>query len=213
MKELTSLSDDFIPTRYSLLSRLRNWDDHESWQDFFNTYWRLIYSFALKSGLTSAEAEDVVQETIISVAKNIEKFKRDRNLGSFKGWLRNLTRWRVADHLRRRTNTGDIPVEIAEDGSFEFNLAAIPDSSEAESMWESEWRANLMKLALQKVKTAVKEEHYQAFDLYAIKQWPARKVAETLDMTVGQVYLIKYRLEAMVKKEVRRLESREMHVE
>src|SRR5579863_9045498 len=115
MKELTSLSDDFIPTRYSLLSRLRNWDDQESWQDFFNTYWRLIYSFALKSGLTAAEAEDVVQETIISVAKNVEKFKRDRSLGSFKGWLRNLTRWRVADHLRRRANKESVPMEIAED--------------------------------------------------------------------------------------------------
>jgi RNA polymerase sigma factor (sigma-70 family) len=209
MKDLKSLSDDFIPTRYSLLSRLQNWEDRESWQEFFDTYWRLIYSFALKSGLTAAEAEDVVQETIISVAKNIQKFKRDHSLGSFKGWLRNLTRWRVADHLRKRTNLGAVPVEIAQDGTFEFNLADIPDSSESESIWEDEWRANLMKVALQNVKVAVKEEHYQIFDLYAIKQWPAGRVAETLEVSVGKVYLIKYRLEALVKKEVRRLENKE----
>ena len=207
------MSEDFIPTRYSLLSRLQNWDDQESWQDFFNTYWRLIYSFALKSGLTAAEAEDVVQETIISVAKNIQKFKRDRALGSFKGWLRNLTRWRIADHLRKRTNTADMPVEIGEDGTFEFNMAEIPASAEMESIWEDEWRMNLMKVALQNVKNAVKEEHYQIFDLYVIKQWPAGKVAGMLHVNVGKVYLIKYRLEAMVKNEIRRLEAREMQTE
>src|SRR5215471_16363220 len=95
-------ADGAISTRYSLLSRLQNWGDQESWKDFFDTYWRLIYSIALKSGLTEAEAEDVVQETVICVAKDIDKFRRDRRLGTFKGWLRNLTRWRVADQLRKR---------------------------------------------------------------------------------------------------------------
>jgi RNA polymerase sigma-70 factor (ECF subfamily) len=90
---MTMLVEDSIPTRYSLLSRLQDREDQDSWKDFFDTYWRLIYSFAIKSGLTDAEAQDVVQETVISVAKDIQKFKRDRALGSFKGWLRNLTRW------------------------------------------------------------------------------------------------------------------------
>ena len=99
---MTMLSEDSIPTRYSLLSRMQDREDHDSWKDFFDTYWRLIYSFAIKSGLTDAEAQDVVQETVISVAKDIQKFKRDRTLGTFKGWLRNLTRWRIADQLRKR---------------------------------------------------------------------------------------------------------------
>src|SRR5882762_6651756 len=95
--------EHFIPTRRSLLNRLKNWDDQESWKDFFDTYWRLIYSVAVKAGLTQAEAQDVVQETVICVAKDIHKFRRDRALGSFKGWLRNITRWRIADQLRKRT--------------------------------------------------------------------------------------------------------------
>ena len=59
--------DDFIPTRRSLLSRLRNWDDQACWQEFFDTYGRLIYHLAVKASLTDAEAQDVVQETIILV--------------------------------------------------------------------------------------------------------------------------------------------------
>jgi hypothetical protein len=78
---MTLLVEDPIPTRYTLLSRLEDRGDQDSWKDFFDTYWRLIYSVAVKSGLTEAEAQDVVQETIISVARDIHKFKRDPGLG------------------------------------------------------------------------------------------------------------------------------------
>ena len=120
-------TEDFIPTRYSLLSRLQNWDDQESWKNFFDTYWRLIYSIALKSGLTEAEAQDVVQETIICVARDINKFKRDRQFGSFKGWLRNLTRWRIADQLRKREPNAIGHDVLTNENSILPELAEIPD--------------------------------------------------------------------------------------
>jgi RNA polymerase sigma-70 factor (ECF subfamily) len=64
-----SYAEPFIATRWSLLSRLRNLDDQASWQDFFNTYWKLIYGVALKAGLNDAEAQDVVQETVLTVVR------------------------------------------------------------------------------------------------------------------------------------------------
>ena len=201
---MTSLVEDPIPTRYSLLSRLENWNDQDSWKVFFDCYWRLIYSVALKSGLSAAEAEDVVQETIISVAKDIQKFKRDRALGSFKGWLRNIIRWRIADQLRKRTLAGR-----RDNSKTGADVTDIPDSSgdAAESAWEEEWQANLLKSALELIKLRVKEEHYQIFDLYVLKQWPVRNVARTLGVNVGLVYLVKYRVSALLKKEIHRLEE------
>src|SRR5262245_28103531 len=74
--------DELLPTRWSLLSRLKNWDDQASWQEFFDTYWKLIYGVAIKAGLTDAEAQDVVQETVITVAKNLEQFKMDPSRGA-----------------------------------------------------------------------------------------------------------------------------------
>src|SRR6266487_5226320 len=94
--------DPFLPTRQSLLSRLKDWDDHESWRDFFDTYWRLIYGLAVKSGLTNTEAEEVVQETLLAVAKEMPDFKHDPARGSFKGWLLEITRRRIANQVRRR---------------------------------------------------------------------------------------------------------------
>jgi RNA polymerase sigma factor (sigma-70 family) len=210
MSQMVKLqNEEFIPTRYSLLSRLQDWDDQESWKDFFDTYWRLIYSIALKSGLTEAEAEDVVQETVICVAKDIDKFRRDRRLGSFKGWLRNLTRWRVADQLRKRE-----PNLLSEDPSSDGNPTStepseipVPVDAELEKVWEAEWQSNLTKRALERVRGRVKEEHYQMFDLNVLREWPANQVARTLDVNIAQVYLAKHRILALLKKEVRLLEK------
>jgi len=74
---MTPTSPEIIPTRQSLLNRLKDRDDSSSWKDFFDTYWFLIYGVARKAGLTDSEAQDVVQETIISVARKIPEFTYD----------------------------------------------------------------------------------------------------------------------------------------
>jgi RNA polymerase sigma-70 factor (ECF subfamily) len=202
------LAEDLIPTRYTLLSRLEDRADQDSWKDFFDTYWRFIYSVALRSGLSEAEAQDVVQETIISVARDIHKFKRDRTLGSFKGWLRNIIRWRIADELRQRARASWKDAGKAGEDSPPPDVAEVPDPAGdvTEAAWEEEWQANLLKAALETLKHRVREEHYQIFELYVIRQWPVRKVARALGVNVGLVYLVKYRLAALLKKEVHRLE-------
>ena len=206
---MASHREGMIPTRYSLLSRLQNWDDQESWKAFFDTYWRLIYSTAVNSGLNEAEAQDVVQETVICVAKDIQKFKRDRAKGSFKGWLRNLTRWRIRDQLRKRL-PGQIESGEASDEEADHTLLeelAGSGGPSVEEIWEKEWEENLFEAAIDRVKRRVKEEQFQMFDLYVVKKWPVEKVAGTLGVSSGQVYLAKHRIGGLIKKEVQRLEK------
>src|SRR6267143_3775577 len=93
---------ELIPTRATLLQRLKDWQDRSSWQEFFDTYWKLIYGVARKAGMTVDEAQDVVQGTMVSGARQMPTFKYDPALGSFKGWLLNMTRWRITDQLRKR---------------------------------------------------------------------------------------------------------------
>ncbi len=205
--ETTVSTEEFIPTRYTLLSRLQNWEDNESWKDFFDTYWRLIYSVARKSGLTEVEAQDVVQETVISVAKHIHKFRRDCKLGSFKGWLRNLTRWRIADQLRKRTNL--VPAPEQSDPTDSTLLKFIPELPEQslDLRWEKEWHANLLQAAIDRVKLRVREEQYQIFDLQVLREWPVSRITSTLGVSAARVYLAKHRVAALIKKEVRALKK------
>ncbi|HTI71939.1 MAG TPA: sigma-70 family RNA polymerase sigma factor, partial [Candidatus Limnocylindria bacterium] len=96
-----------LPTRQSLLSRLKSWDEQDSWREFFETYWRLIFETARKAGLDEASAQDVVQDTVIAVAKEMPGFGYDRAKGSFKGWLLVITKRRIADALRKRYRSGE----------------------------------------------------------------------------------------------------------
>ena len=96
-----AIPDDSLPTRASLLNRLRDAGDDASWRIFFDTYWRLLYNVARKSGLTDEDAQDVVQETVIAVARKMPEFRYDPAKGSFKLWLLLITRRRIQDHLRK----------------------------------------------------------------------------------------------------------------
>src|SRR5439155_16210578 len=137
--------DNLIPTRSSLLSRLKNWDDQESWKDFFNTYWRLIYEVALKAGLSDAEAQEVVQETVILVAKKMQDFKYDPAVGSFKNWLLHTTRWRINDQFRKRHPEREAIRRRPEDTARTATIDRIPDPAGLvlEEEWDEEWKKSL----------------------------------------------------------------------
>src|SRR5688572_17583529 len=59
------VDNELNQTRHTLLQRLKDSGDDRSWTDFFDTYWRLIYTTAVRAGLTPEESQDVVQETIL----------------------------------------------------------------------------------------------------------------------------------------------------
>ncbi|HEY5893269.1 MAG TPA: sigma-70 family RNA polymerase sigma factor [Chthoniobacterales bacterium] len=204
---MTPLHSTFLPTRQSLISRLTDKDDQRRWHEFFCMYRNLIWNAAVRAGLREAEAEEVVQETLITVAKNIGKFRYDPTAGSFKGWLLCITRWRIADQFRkRRPEELDIQGFDGEDGTSAIERFPEPQPDEFKADWERDWREQMLQTALEKVKLRVEPRHFQIFDCYVLKEWPAQKVAEDLGVNVAQVYLIRHRISRMLKREVQRME-------
>jgi RNA polymerase sigma-70 factor (ECF subfamily) len=201
-----------IATRRSLVERLADWGDQLRWQEFFDTYWKLIHSAARKSGLTDAEAQEVVQETVITVAKNIDKLKYDPAVGSFKGWLLQITRWRIADQFRKR-EPGNAKRLRSTDDRLTATIERVPDSRivDLDAVWESSWKENLFEAAVARVKKKIEPKQFQVFDCYVRKEWPAQKVAERLGVSVGQVYLARHRVGALLKREIKALEKMESH--
>ncbi len=205
---LSAQLDNANQTRRSLLNRLKDWQDHESWLQFFNTYWRLVYSVAIKAGLTETEAEDVVQDTFVRVAKKMPEFDYDPTKG-FRRWLIHTTQFLVRDqfrkrkdHLRHRSFTRT----AGRTGTIE----RVPDpaSLNIEKLCEEEWANDLFLLAVEKVKPQVSARHFQIFELYAVKGWPVKKVSETLGVSSGVIYIAKHRVGQLVKKELKRLKDK-----
>ena len=186
----------FLATRASLLGRLADWEDRVSWTRFFDLYWRLLFGVAVKAGLTESEAEEVVQETVLAVAKNIGRLGYDPARGSFKSWLLAIARTKVADQFRAR------PAQA----SAEWEPDAAGEPGALEALWDREWNNHLLQTSLALLKEETDPLQYQIFDCYVIKDWTPKKVAATLGVSTGQVYLAKNRLAPKLRAIVDRLE-------
>ena len=199
----------YARTRKSLIARLENWEDQRTWDEFYQTYWRLIYSVGLKAGLRSEEAFDVVQETILSIAKQSKKRLYDPEQGSFKTWLMNMTRWRINDQFRKRKkDTAMAGGEWDNDRKTDvIDRFEDPKGDLLERMWDVEWKKNLADAALAGVKAQVSPKQYQIFDYYVVKQWEAKKVQSHLGVSIAQVYLAKHRVGAVLKRELAKLKK------
>ena len=209
--EPVSPSDDSsLPTRASLLGRLKNLEDQRSWQQFFDAYWQIIYHIALKAGLTEPEAQDVVQETVISAVKHLPGFKYDPKVCSFKTWLLRLARWRIIDQLRKRIPTHP-PAQLALGDDLtattlldQLTGGVAPD---LEQVWSTEWEQLVLTKAIERVKREANPEQFQMFDLYALKGMSVGEVAQLFGVSSARVYLAKHRISALVRKEVQRLQQ------
>lgn len=172
---------DLIPTRKSLLGRLKDWQDNESWRDFFDTYWRLIYGFAIQRGLSHEEAQEAVQETVVAVAKSIGRFEYDPQVCAFKTWLLSVTGSKIANQFARRARHHPGRTGFLDDDSASHRPPGrLPDTDPCQwdKAWDEEWAKNLMEAAIHRVKRRVSIEQYQMFDLFVLKEWPAREVAK-----------------------------------
>jgi RNA polymerase sigma factor (sigma-70 family) len=208
MRAEPSFGPGSLRTRRSLLSRLKNWDDQESWQEFFRTYWKLIYSVAIKAGLSDQEAEDVVQEVVLTVAKSMGTFRYEPEKCRFKTWLMRTTQRRIIDQVRKRDPAFVAAAALQRDSNRTPILEGIPEPCipEIEAVLDEEWRKNMVDAAMDRVKRRVRPDHYQMFYLQAVKGVTAKKAASALGVSVGQAYLMKHRVARLVKAEMRKLE-------
>lgn len=200
-------TDSLLPTRQSLLTRLRDWQDQDGWREFFDMYWRLIYRVARQAGLDDAAAQDVVQNTFIYLARRMPKFHYDPERGSFKAWLRRVTRSRISVFRRRaEANEPRLP-EIGLEGEDVAVWESIPDPAgdAMDEIWQREWESNLLKTALRRIAAKVSAQQLMIFQLAALGEVPLKQVARKLDVSLMQVYLARHRVGKLFKAEVTRL--------
>ena len=134
----------------------------------------------------------------------------DRTKSSFKNWLCLITRRRIIDHFRKRTDPKLRPAPRARDDTSRTDtIARVPDpaSLELDSVWEEEWQKNLLDAAIERVKQQVTPKQFQIFDLSVLRDLPVAEVTKLLKVNAAQVYLARHRVGALIKKEVKRLEA------
>ena len=200
-------TDSFLPTRQSLLSRLRDCEDQQGWREFFDTYWRLIYNVARHAGLDDATAQDVVQNTFIYLTRRMPQFRYDSSRGSFKSWLRRVTRSRISV-FRRRAEAKEPPLpelSLEDDDAPVWEAIPDPAGDKVDEIWQREWEENLIKAALRRISPKVSAEQLMIFELATLGEVPLKQVARKLNVSLMQVYLARHRVGKLFQAEVMRL--------
>jgi RNA polymerase sigma factor (sigma-70 family) len=198
---------DTLKTQLTLLSKVRRGDE-EGWSRFYELYQDFIYSAARGAGLSHEEARDVVQETMITVQNYVSSFVPDEGRARFRTWLRRIVRSRIADQYRVKKRN---PLEKADDPRTEESTTSttnqIPNLNEVEldRLVDGKLEEAVLAEARRLVKERVRMEHYQAYDLFAVRQLSAAEVAISLGINAVTARVRAFRVRRAVNNEVRRI--------
>jgi RNA polymerase sigma factor (sigma-70 family) len=184
-------------TRSSVLKRVRNPDDVEAWERFFDLYADFIFSLARRSGLQEADAADVVQSVLIELTGKIGQFEYDPGKGKFRSWLATCAGYRIKDALRVRERHQQREVTGLDhrEHRTEYILRhADPARNDFETIVEEEWREALIDRALHDTRKNVSSKQFELFHAYVIEEWPVDRVMKTYNASRDQVYQAKRRV-------------------
>lgn len=188
-------------TRASIFVRLR--DDRPlekelAWEEFRARYAPVIIGFSRNAGLPAQDAEDILQDVMMSFFRLSSNFQYDPSKGRFRGYLKQAT----LNAIRKRAREAD-PARLVPDDWLEERA----DSTE--SHWESEWAGQILTRAIEEAHRRFDEQTMEAFELYARRQVPADDVALGLKMSVNSVHQAKTRVMRVVQAVVDRLRADE----
>jgi len=193
--------DDTQTTRESLLIRLSGGQDKQAWSDCVDLYSPVIYGFARRQGLQDADAADLVQEVLRSVAKSYSGYDRQR--GRFRSWLMAVVRHRFKDFWANRGR------EVAGSGDSRVQgcLEQVSAVDNGEQLWELEYRQSVFRYVAARIRSKFEESTWQAFWLTTVEGKTTREVAQSLGISEGAVYIAKFRVTARFKQEVQQIED------
>lgn len=191
-------------TRVTLLNRLKNARDAEAWREFFRLYGPVVYSFARNRGLQDADAADLMQDVLRSVAKNADKMEYDPKRGTFRGWLYTVTRNKIYNFLSAQRNKA----RGSGDPDVWEQIDSVADSdTELDANWEQEYQRQIAGKAMERVKHEFQKATWDAFVGTAVEGRSAADVGKELKMSPGAVYVAKSRVLARLREEVKKLEA------
>jgi len=199
-------------TNEELLGRVKNLDDQDAWAQFVALYTNVIRKQALKAGLTDDETQEVTQETMIELSRRIQTFQYNRRKGSFRAWIFRLADWRIKDQFRRRREghvSWDMLISEDDHGATEIEEPSVipAELAELDDSWLTEWRQELVPLALAKLRDEIPGKRFQVLDLILVKHWSTTKVARLFHQSRASIYVMKFRAMLALKNELARLEK------
>lgn len=158
------------------------------WREFDARYRPLLMSVGRRLGLGESDAEDAAQETLAAFVVEYRGGRYQRGMGRLRDWLAGIMAHKVRDAQRRRLKSEQALARQAGEGGTEVEDPAVRRAM------EEEWSGEVLRRCLEAVRAEVSPQMYEAFELTALRGWPAQQVAARLGCSVDLVYQHKHRM-------------------
>ncbi len=182
-------------TSVSLLERVRQ-QDNAAWHRILDLYGPLVFGWCLRAGLSNDEASDLMQDVFLTVSQEIQDFRRNEPGDSFRGWLRVISRNRIATYFRK--NAGK--AQATGGSTAQMAIQAVP-SNENDPTTDLEEKSGIYSRALRLIQTEFEDRTWRAFIETAINHRAAPDVALDLNISPGAVRQARYRVLRRLKAE------------
>lgn len=191
-------------TRESLLIRVKDQEDEQSWEDFVNYYRPFIYNLIRSMNIQHHDAEEIVQTVLLKSWNKLPYFEYNRGKGRFRGWLCQVSGNAVRDFIRKQRG-------VEEHGSanvYDYEQA-LPGANlpEIERLAEREWKRYLSSLAWKNIASKFKPHVAKTF-LMAVEGIPPETIVSELGIAKSSVYVYKSRVQKELRAEIIRLNRR-----
>jgi RNA polymerase sigma-70 factor, ECF subfamily len=192
-------------TPLSLLERLRQQADPDSWQlswrRLVDLYTPLIRSTLGRFGVPDADAEDLLQDVLGVLVREMPGFEHNGQPGAFRCWLRMVVVHRLRAHWRSqkfRPATGD--------EEFDSRLAELEDNaSDPSHQWDHEHDTLVARRLLELLEPEFTPSTWQAFRRQILEEARPADVAAELGVSVNAVLIAKSRVLRRLREEGRGL--------
>jgi RNA polymerase sigma-70 factor (ECF subfamily) len=191
-----------VPTSLSLLDRLRTTPDDGAWGRLVAVYRPWIVGWVVRHGLGDGDAEDLAQDILVVVLRELPFFQHNRRPGAFRAWLRAITVHRVRAFVRSRK---DRP-RPGGDSDFLEHLNQLPDpASEPSRVWDRDHDAHVVRRLLELIGPEFRELTWRAFRAVMLEGETPAAAAARLGLSVNAVLLAKSRVLARLRREAQGL--------
>lgn len=187
-----------LHTRPSLLLRVRDAQDAESWGTFVDVYGPLVFGHCRRRGLRHEDAEDVTQKVFAQVAQAIRKFEYRPESGRFRDWLGAVVRNDVNRFLRAQQR------QVHGGGGDDYAVDSV-EAGAADTAWDEEFHSRVLEVALARSRPHFEPDTWRAFEEVWVQHRPAAAVADELGRPLDWVYVAKSRVLKRVWEEVQDL--------
>jgi len=179
-----------LATSPSLLGRVLA-NEPAAWNQLVALYAPLVWHWCRSCKLQQQDQADIFQEVFQAVASHLDQFHKSVQ-GTFRGWLRTITRNKICDLFRRRQRE---PAGAGgSDAQRWLNQVADPELFDEDSQAEQAAEQGLIHRALDLIRPEFTERTWQAFWRTAVDEQPAVEVAQELGMSAGAVRVAKCRV-------------------